>query len=84
VSAVEKQKEGRKTPKSTTQNTMPDCFLVYYPTEKLRAIQKYSIKKGVDLEENVATLMDALYKKLVPKEVREYIEESEDFKAKEP
>lgn len=58
--------------------------LIPYPAEKSAAIKQYCLKKGISLEEKGVEFLDALYKKTVPKMVREYIEESEDLKAKEP
>ena len=58
-------------------------ILIPYPPEKTAAIRKFCLKKGINLEDKCVELLDALYKKVVPKLVREYIDESEDLTAKE-
>ncbi len=48
---------------------------VKYDTEKLRAIQKYLVKKEIDLQGELAEQLDRLYEKHVPNQVREFLED---------
>lgn len=42
--------------------------------EKYKALIKYSEKKNIDIQNEVVSYIDKLYKKTVPVVVREYIE----------
>ena len=44
-----------------------------YDREKLRALQLYLTKKDMSLEDEVCKMLDALYAKQVPGEVRDYL-----------
>lgn len=62
-----------------------------YDSEKLRAIQKYAAKKDVDVDAQLSSFLqqnlDAMFRKFVPKNVREFLEEdikSEVEKAPDP
>ncbi|MFI3174763.1 MAG: DUF6103 family protein [Bacillota bacterium] len=48
---------------------------VKYDAEKLRAIQKYLVKKEIALQNELAEQLDRLYEKHVPNQVREYLED---------
>ena len=48
-----------------------------YDEEKLSALEKYMIKKEVDLEVELLHTLQKLYEKYVPPAVREYIESRE-------
>ena len=48
-----------------------------YDEEKLSALEKYMIKKEVDLEVDLLHTLQKLYEKYVPPAVREYIESRE-------
>ena len=44
-----------------------------YDREKLRALQLYLAKKDMSFEDEVCKMLDALYAKQVPGEVRDYL-----------
>lgn len=50
---------------------------VKFETSKYQALKRYAAKKGVSLEQELEEMLNRLYRKLVPPDVREYIEESE-------
>ena len=81
---MEDKIERKKAVKASAKSNNHDCFSVLYPTEKARAVKKYILKRGINLEDKFVAILDDYYKKYVPKEVREYIEESNDFKAADP
>jgi len=47
---------------------------ISYDEEKLNAIQVHLALKDLDLNEEIGTVLDTLYKKYVPASVRNYIE----------
>ena len=49
---------------------------VKFEADKYQALKRYALKKEVSLEEELEETLNRLYKKLVPVDVREYIEES--------
>ena len=55
-----------------------------YDEEKLSALEKYMIKKEVDLEVELLHTLQKLYEKYVPPAVREYIESRETRDGKVP
>ena len=74
----------KKSAKSSAKDSSQDHFSVVYHKEKLRAIRQYSLKKGICLEAKGAEFLDNLYAKVVPKEVRAYIEDDENPRLSEP
>lgn len=50
---------------------------VKFEYEKYDALKRYAGKKEVSIETELQDTLERLYKKLVPAEVREYIEESD-------
>ena len=50
---------------------------VKFEADKYQALKRYALKKELSLEEELEETLNRLYKKLVPVDVREYIEESE-------
>lgn len=50
---------------------------VKFEGDKYQALKRYALKKEVSLEEELEETLNRLYKKLVPVDIREYIEESE-------
>ncbi len=51
---------------------------VKFDTNKYQALKRYAIKKEVSLEQELEDTLVRLYKKLVPVDVREFIEEYEE------
>lgn len=47
---------------------------ISYDSEKLSAIKKYMTMRQLDFEDEVEKSVDAMYKKYIPANVREYIE----------
>jgi hypothetical protein len=47
---------------------------ISYDSEKLSAIKKYMSMRQLDFEDEVEKSVDAMYKKYIPANVREYIE----------
>jgi len=76
--------EAKKSVKSPAKDSSQDRFSVLYPKEKLRAIRQYCLKKDISLEAKGAEFLDTLYAKIVPKEVRAYIENDESARLSEP
>ena len=74
----------KKSTKASAKDDKRDQFSVAYHKEKLRAIRQYSLKKGVCLEAKGAEFLDSFYAKVVPKEVRAYIEDDENTRLSEP
>jgi len=70
--------------KTPTPNNNQGHILIPYPLEKAKALKQYCLKKDINLDEKGVEFLDALYKKVVPKAVQEYIEESEESTLKEP
>lgn len=50
---------------------------VKFEMNKYNALKRYALKKEVHLEQELEETLNRLYKKLVPVDVREYIEENE-------
>ena len=51
---------------------------VKFDTNKYQALKRYAVKKEVSLEQELEDTLIRLYKKLVPVDVREFIEEYEE------
>lgn len=51
---------------------------VKFDSEKYNALLRYAGKKDVSVESELNDTLDKLYKKLVPGDVREFIEEKEE------
>ena len=51
---------------------------VKFDTNKYQALKRYTVKKEVSLEQELEDTLVRLYKKLVPVDVREFIEEYEE------
>lgn len=47
---------------------------ITYDSEKLTAIKKYMAMRQLDFENEIEKSVDAMYKKYIPANVREYIE----------
>lgn len=65
---------------------MKKCIMVGYEEEKLFALQKYAEQKGVSVEEELAQAAEAMYQKIVPANVRSFLDmklESQRPKKKE-
>ena len=52
---------------------------VKFETSKYQALKRYAAKKEVSLEQELEETLNRLYRKLVPPDVREYIEEGDDI-----
>ena len=52
---------------------------VKFETSKYQALKRYAVKKEVSLEQELEETLNRLYRKLVPPDVREYIEESDEI-----
>ena len=50
---------------------------VKFETNRYLALKRYAAKKEVSLEQELEETLNRLYRKLVPPDVREYIEEGE-------
>ena len=61
-----------------------DAISISLDAEKLRAIKRYMEKKEVALEDELVDQLQKLYEKHVPINVREYIDEKQEIKAKKP
>ena len=48
-----------------------------FETSKYQALKRYAAKKEVSLEQELEETLNRLYRKLVPQDVREYIEDGE-------
>lgn len=53
---------------------------VNYPTEKLDAVRHYTAEKGGDLNAELEDALQKLYERMVPKDVRAYLEIKEQGK----
>ena len=51
---------------------------IKFDTNKYQALKRYAVKKEVSLEQELEDTLVRLYKKLVPVDVREFIEEYEE------
>lgn len=59
-----------------------DSISISFESESLRAIKKYMGKKDVDLEDELVDQLEKLYKKHVPVNVREYIDDKKEEEQK--
>lgn len=65
---------------------MKKCIMVGYEEEKLLALRMYAEQKGVSIEEELAQAAEAMYQKIVPANVRAFVDmkvESQKSKKKE-
>lgn len=65
---------------------MKKCIMVGYEEEKLLALRMYAEQKGVSIEEELAQAAEAMYQKIVPANVRAFVDmkvESQKPKKKE-
>ena len=53
---------------------MKKYIMVGYEEEKLFALQKYAEQKGVSIEEELAQAAEAMYQKIVPANVRSFLD----------
>ena len=51
---------------------------IKFESNKYYALKRYAVKKEVSIEQELEETLHRLYKKLVPVDVREYIEENEE------
>ena len=49
-------------------------IIVEFDAQKLSALKKFAEKKNVNIEEELSFCLDKIYKKVVPLNVREFIE----------
>ena len=65
---------------------MKKCIMVGYEEEKLLALRMYAEQRGVSIEEELAQAAEAMYQKIVPANVRAFVDmkvESQKPKKKE-
>ena len=65
---------------------MKKCIMVGYEEEKLLALRMYAEQRGVSIEEELAQAAEAMYQKIVPANVRSFLDmklESQKTKKKE-
>ena len=65
---------------------MKKCIMVSYEEEKLLALRMYAEQRGVSVEEELAQAAEAMYQKIVPANVRSFLDmklESQKTKKKE-
>ena len=55
-------------------NEMKKCIMVGYEEEKLLALRMYAEQKGVSLEEELVQTVDGLYQRIVPGNVRTFLD----------
>ena len=53
---------------------MKKCIMVGYEEEKLLALRMYAEQKGVSIEEELAQAAEALFQKLVPGNVKAFLD----------
>ena len=53
---------------------MKKCIMVGYEEEKLLALRMYAEQKGVSIEEELAQAAEAMYQKIVPANVRAFVD----------
>lgn len=53
---------------------MKKCIMVGYEEEKLMALRMYAEQKGVSVEEELAQVAENLYQKIVPGNVKAFLE----------
>ena len=64
---------------------MKKCIMVGYEEEKLLALRMYAEQRGVSVEEELAQAAEAMYQKIVPANVRAFVDmkvESQKLKKK--
>lgn len=57
---------------------------IKFDSEKYNALLRYAKKKEISIEAELSDTVDKLYKKLVPADVREYIEEKDELVKQKP
>ncbi|MBQ7759141.1 DUF6103 family protein [Anaerotignum sp.] len=57
---------------------------IKFNSEKYNALLRYAKKKEISIEAELSDTVDKLYKKLVPADVREYIEEKDELVKQKP
>ena len=68
------KKESRILEKSLEKSAM----IIRYSPEKLKAIRQFAKQKNVDLELKSTEFLDRMFKEIVPKGVRDYLEIEEE------
>ena len=53
---------------------MKKCIMVSYEEEKLLALRMYAEQRGVSVEEELAQAAEAMYQKIVPANVRAFLD----------
>lgn len=53
---------------------MKKCIIVSYEEEKLLALRMYAEQKGVSIEEELTQTAEAMYQKIVPANVRSFLD----------
>lgn len=53
---------------------MKKCIMVGYEEEKLLALRMYAEQRGVSIEEELAQAVEAMYQKVVPANVRAFVD----------
>ena len=53
---------------------MKKCIMVGYEEEKLLALRMYAEQRGVSVEEELAQAAEAMYQKIVPANVRSFLD----------
>lgn len=56
------------------EDIMKKCIMVGYEEEKLLALRMYAEQKGVSLEEELVQTVDGLYQRIVPGNVRTFLD----------
>lgn len=53
---------------------MKKCIMVSYEEEKLLALRMYAEQRGASVEEELAQAAEAMYQKIVPANVRSFLD----------
>ena len=53
---------------------MKKCIMVSYEEEKLLALRMYAEQRGASVEEELAQAAEAMYQKIVPANVRTFVD----------
>ena len=53
---------------------MKKCIMVSYEEEKLLALRMYAEQRGVSIEEELTQAAEAMYQKIVPANVRAFVD----------
>ena len=53
---------------------MKKCIMVSYEEEKLLALRMYAEQRGASVEEELAQAAEAMYQKIVPANVRSFVD----------